>query len=98
MAVSKEADASAEHGLSADSSSGKDDAMAMVGEQRHAIDPAVAARAVRKIDWFLIPAMIVGCKCHTDRDGTDPVRPKLWIWRGELRGWNRPADQETLTI
>ncbi len=40
----------------------KDEAMAMVGEQEHALDPAVVARAVRKIDWFLIPAMIVGCK------------------------------------
>ncbi|SPQ26862.1 98ac46a9-53b3-4fc8-b764-45c418df2c43 [Thermothielavioides terrestris] len=40
--------------------SAKDEAMAMVGEQEHAIDPVVVARAVRKIDWFLIPAMIFG--------------------------------------
>ncbi|KAF7558846.1 hypothetical protein G7046_g5315 [Stylonectria norvegica] len=39
---------------------GKDDAIAMVGEEQHAIDPAVEARAVRKIDLFLIPAMIFG--------------------------------------
>lgn len=39
----------------------KDVAIAMVGEQSNTIDPAVAARAVRKTDWFLIPAMIVGC-------------------------------------
>ncbi|KAL2752322.1 hypothetical protein ACRALDRAFT_1037068 [Sodiomyces alcalophilus JCM 7366] len=32
----------------------------MVGEQQHAYDPAVAARAVRKIDWFLMPAMFFG--------------------------------------
>ncbi|KAK4158366.1 major facilitator superfamily domain-containing protein [Chaetomidium leptoderma] len=38
----------------------KDEAIAMVGEQGHAVDPAVVARAVRKIDWFLIPAMIFG--------------------------------------
>ncbi|KAI1634513.1 major facilitator superfamily transporter [Biscogniauxia mediterranea] len=38
-----------------------DVAMAMVGEERHVIDPVVAARAVRKIDWCLIPAMTVGC-------------------------------------
>lgn len=38
----------------------KDEAMAMVGEQSHAIDPLVAARAVRKIDWFLIPVMVFG--------------------------------------
>ncbi|KAI1487050.1 major facilitator superfamily transporter [Biscogniauxia mediterranea] len=35
--------------------------MAMVGEERHVIDPVVAARAVRKIDWCPIPAMTVGC-------------------------------------
>lgn len=40
----------------------KDDAVAMVGEVQHAIDPVVEARAVRKIDWFLIPAMICGCQ------------------------------------
>lgn len=39
----------------------KDEAIAIVGEERHAIDPIVAARAVRKIDMFLIPAMIIGC-------------------------------------
>ncbi|KAH8668404.1 major facilitator superfamily domain-containing protein [Xylariales sp. PMI_506] len=39
---------------------GKDVAIAMVGEEGHTIDPQVAARAVRKIDWFLIPAMTVG--------------------------------------
>lgn len=42
--------------------SAEDEAMAMVGEQHHALDPAVVARAVRKIDWFLIPAMIFGCE------------------------------------
>lgn len=42
--------------------SDKDDAVAMVGEVRHAIDPIVEARAIRKIDWFLIPAMICGCQ------------------------------------
>lgn len=38
----------------------KDVAIAIVGEHRHAIDPAVEARVVRKIDLFLIPAMVVG--------------------------------------
>lgn len=38
----------------------KDVAIEMVGEKSHTIDPAVAARAVRKIDWFLIPAMTIG--------------------------------------
>lgn len=46
------------HGIDA---LGKDEAIAMVGEHQHDIDPAVVARAVRKIDWFLIPAMIFGC-------------------------------------
>lgn len=40
----------------------KDDAVAMVGEVRHTIDPVVEARAVRKIDLFLIPAMMCGCQ------------------------------------
>lgn len=40
----------------------KDVAIAMVGEQGHAVDPLVVQRAVRKIDWFLIPAMTVGCE------------------------------------
>lgn len=43
----------------------KDEAIAMVGEQPHHVDPAVQARAVRKIDLFLIPAMIVGCASLT---------------------------------
>jgi hypothetical protein len=42
-------------------SSEKDDAMAMVGEERHAVDPALEAKVVRKIDLFLIPAMVIGC-------------------------------------
>jgi hypothetical protein len=37
-----------------------DVAMAVVGEHAHAIDPEVEARVIRKIDYFLIPAMIVG--------------------------------------
>ena len=38
----------------------RDDAAKLVGEHAQIIDPEVAARALRKIDWFLIPAMIVG--------------------------------------
>ncbi|KEZ40020.1 hypothetical protein SAPIO_CDS9008 [Scedosporium apiospermum] len=38
----------------------KDEAIAMVGDQQNEIDPVTAAQAVRKTDWFLIPAMIVG--------------------------------------
>jgi hypothetical protein len=53
----------------------QDEAIAMVGEQEHALDPVVVARAVRKIDWFLIPAMIFGC--------TSPVHSSL------LKSWPR---------
>ena len=54
--------------------SAKDEAIAMVGEQEHAVDPAVVARAVRKIDWFLIPAMIFGCKPpHTNTHTNPPL-------------------------
>lgn len=38
----------------------EDIAMGVVGEHRHAIDPAVEARVVRKIDLFLVPAMFIG--------------------------------------
>lgn len=38
----------------------KDVAIGLVGEQARDIDPEVEARVLRKIDWFLIPAMIVG--------------------------------------
>ena len=51
----------AETGAAEEATQDKDVAIAMVGLQRNEIDPEVAARAVRKTDWFLIPAMIVGC-------------------------------------
>ncbi|KAF2271848.1 allantoate transport protein [Westerdykella ornata] len=38
----------------------KDVAIGLVGERAQDIDPVVEARVLRKIDWFLIPAMIVG--------------------------------------
>lgn len=38
----------------------KDVALDLVGEHAQEIDPIVEARVVRKIDLFLIPAMIVG--------------------------------------
>jgi hypothetical protein len=37
-----------------------DMAAAIVGEHAHAIDPAIEKRVLRKIDWYLIPAMSVG--------------------------------------
>ncbi|KAH5460249.1 hypothetical protein HBI30_028880 [Parastagonospora nodorum] len=41
-------------------STGKDVAITLVGEHAQAIDPAIEARVLRKIDVFLMPAMIVG--------------------------------------
>lgn len=41
-------------------STDKDVAIALVGEHAQAIDPAIEARVLRKIDVFLMPAMIVG--------------------------------------
>jgi hypothetical protein len=45
----------------------KDVALGLVGEHAQDIDPEVEARVVRKIDWFLIPAMIVGMHFHRTR-------------------------------
>lgn len=42
----------------------KDVAIGLVGEHAREIDPEVKARVLRKIDWFLIPAMIVGSYPH----------------------------------
>jgi hypothetical protein len=38
----------------------KDVAIGLVGEHAQDIDAEVEARVLKKIDWFLIPAMIVG--------------------------------------
>lgn len=38
----------------------RDIAIAIVGEHRHQIDPTIEAQVVRKIDWFLVPAMFIG--------------------------------------
>lgn len=53
----------------------KDVAIDMVGEQGHQIDPAVAARAVRKMDWFFIPAMTVGVSPRRGPNNTRPASP-----------------------
>lgn len=50
-----------------DVSLGKDVAAGLVGEHARQIDPEVESRVVRKIDAFLIPAMIVGML-------------KQWVW------------------
>jgi len=48
-------------GTAAPSDDDDDDvAMAIVGELSQHIDPVVEARVIRKIDLFLIPAMIAG--------------------------------------
>lgn len=38
----------------------KDVAYAIAGEHAQSIDPVVEARVVRKLDMFLIPAMLIG--------------------------------------
>jgi hypothetical protein len=38
----------------------KDEAIGLVGEHAREIDPEFEARVLRKIDWFLIPAMLIG--------------------------------------
>jgi hypothetical protein len=51
----------AERDSSLDSGDGeKDVALAFVGEHAQHIDPEVEKRVVRKIDLFLIPAMVIG--------------------------------------
>ncbi|EKG12430.1 Major facilitator superfamily [Macrophomina phaseolina MS6] len=39
---------------------GKDVALTVVGERAQEYDPQVEARVLRKIDWFLMPTMILG--------------------------------------
>lgn len=40
----------------------KDVAVQVTGDIPEYVDPLVTARAIRKIDIFLIPAMIIGCR------------------------------------
>lgn len=42
-----------------------DEAIALAGEQERPIDPVVAKRVLRKLDWFFMPAMTIGCKYLT---------------------------------
>lgn len=49
-----------ESGASSLSLREKDVAIGLVGEHAREIDPEIEKRVLRKIDWFLIPAMIVG--------------------------------------
>jgi MFS family permease len=47
-------------GIATTAARDQDIAITLVGVQPHSLDPAVTARAVRKTDRFLIPAMCVG--------------------------------------
>lgn len=51
---------SAERSTATDAASAKDEAIALVGEHAQAIDPAVERRVLRKLDLFLLPAMVFG--------------------------------------
>ncbi|KAG9522718.1 allantoate transport protein, partial [Aureobasidium melanogenum] len=43
-----------------DASGSKDEALALAGERAREIDPALERRVLRKIDLFLMPAMVIG--------------------------------------
>lgn len=58
----------------------QDIAMAIVGEHSHPIDPAVEARVIRKIDRFMIPAMITGYGfVYYDKASCNAMNP----WSGD---------------
>lgn len=55
----------------------QDVALAVVGEHSHPIDPAVEARVIRKIDRFMIPAMIVGYGfVYYDKVSCNSMKPR----------------------
>ena len=57
----------------------------LVGEARE-IDPKVSRRVLRKIDWFLMPAMTIGeSECSTDRPAHLFTDFSNRIWLGILR-------------
>jgi len=56
----------------------KDVAIAIAGEERRTTDPAVTARARRKIDLLLIPTLTVGC--------TTIPRPRLTVTLADKDG------------
>lgn len=63
-----------ERDSSLDSGDGeKDIALAFVGEHAQFIDPEMEKRVVRKIDLFLIPAMVIGMDIHS----IPPMSPRL---------------------
>lgn len=56
------------------SSDEKDVAAELVGERAQSVDLWVERRAIRKIDWFLIPAMVVGYGLvYYDKVSNDPM-------------------------
>lgn len=57
IAIDKEAG----HNNGIEDLSEKDEAMAMVGEHEHDLDPVLVARTIRKIDLCLLPVMMFGC-------------------------------------
>jgi hypothetical protein len=64
----------------------KDAALGLVGEHAREIDPEVEARVLRKIDWFLIPAMIIGTQCIAPPKLTSSVLTQCHrLWTGLLR-------------
>lgn len=46
----------------------KDEALAVVSDVAQEIDPVVAKRVLRKIDLYLMPAMLIGLLKHSNAD------------------------------
>jgi hypothetical protein len=69
----------------------KDIAVAIVGERRHDIDPALEARVVRKIDWFLVPAMSIGYGLvyYDKASSSPPLYIQMLIFQGDP--WRRSS-------
>ncbi|KAF2124807.1 hypothetical protein P153DRAFT_370716 [Dothidotthia symphoricarpi CBS 119687] len=57
----------------------KDVAIALVGEHARDIDPEMEVRVLRKIDMFLIPAMVVGAYCPCCQVVVSAEVNRIWI-------------------
>jgi hypothetical protein len=64
--------------------SGKDAALAVVSEVAQEIDPVVERRVLRKIDLYLMPAMLIGQLDENCCLGKSLTNPKPRIWNGVL--------------
>lgn len=76
------------HGITSSSepphASKKDAALAVVSEVAQEIDPVVEKRVIRKIDLYLMPAMLIGLLCKYCCLGKSLTNPKHRVWNGVL--------------